>query len=205
MNSFKPADGGFATLQRLVPKGKPMERCELCAAELSESHRHLVEPATRKIVCACRGCALLLVGCHHGRFRLISQRVERLSEFRLSDAQWEDLRLPINLAFFFRSAPSGRPLAIYPSPAGPMESLLPLEAWSELELQNPLLRELESDVEALLVNRIGTARSYYRVPIDECYKLVGLLRMKWHGLSGGTEVWQAIGGFFEALEKKAAS
>ena len=33
---------------------------------------------------------------------------------------------------------------------------------------------------------------YYIVPIDECYRLVGLIRMHWRGLSGGTEVWKEI-------------
>jgi hypothetical protein len=67
---------------------------------------------------------------------------------------------------------------------------------------------MESDVEALLVNRVGHARGftapeYYVLPIDECYKLVGLIRAKLHGLSGGTEVWQQIGGFFDGLKRRA--
>jgi hypothetical protein len=80
-----------------------------------------------------------------------------------------------------------------------MESLLALEAWRELECANPVLRALQPDVEALLVNRMEPARDHYRVPIDRCYHLVGLLRTKWHGLSGGVEVWQAIGEFFARL------
>ena len=43
----------------------------------------------------------------------------------------------------------------------------------------------EPDVEALLVNRVGAVREYFIVPIDECYKLVGLIRLHWRGLSGG--------------------
>ena len=43
---------------------------------------------------------------------------------------------------------------------------------------------MEDDVEALLVNRIGHARGfsnpeYYLAPIDECFKLVGLIRSRW--------------------------
>ena len=49
-----------------------------------------------------------------------------------------------------------------------------------------MLAELEPDVEALLVNRMKGERAYYRAPIDECFKLVGLIRMHWRGLSGGT-------------------
>jgi len=32
---------------------------------------------------------------------------------------------------------------------------------------------------------------------------VGLIRLQWRGLSGGTEVWQAIGNFFTALRQRA--
>jgi hypothetical protein len=62
---------------------------------------------------------------------------------------------------------------------------------------------LEPDVEALLVNRIGDARECYRVGVDECYRLAGLIRTNWHGLSGGSEVWAAIARFFEALRRRS--
>jgi hypothetical protein len=73
---------------------------------------------------------------------------------------------------------------------------------------NPALNEMESDVEALLVNRLGYSRGYsapeyYQLPIDECYKLVGLIRAHWSGLSGGSEVWQHIGEFFRSIQKRA--
>ncbi len=116
--------------------------------------------------------------------------------------------IPISMAFFFRSTPDARVVAFYPSPAGATESLLPLETWKDIEDANPILKGIESDVEALLVNRVGHARGfsapeYYVLPIDECYKLVGLIRAKWHGLSGGTEVWQEIAHFFDALKQRA--
>jgi hypothetical protein len=41
------------------------------------------------------------------------------------------------------------------------------------------------------------------LPIDECYKLVGLIRMHWKGLSGGTEVWRELGEFFTNLKARA--
>jgi hypothetical protein len=47
-------------------------------------------------------------------------------------------------------------------------------------------------VEALLVNRIQGARDYFIVPIDECYKLTGIIRRYWSGISGGDEVWEQI-------------
>ena len=66
----------------------------------------------------------------------------------MSDEQWENLHLPINLAFFYRSSPAQRVIAMFPSPAGATESLLTLESWKELAAENPVLDEMESDVEA---------------------------------------------------------
>jgi hypothetical protein len=190
-------------LRRFARPRPPEERCELCSSPLSPDHEHLVEPATRQLLCACTPCAILFSNREGARFRRVPRRVEALTEFQLSDAQWEALHLPISLAFFFRSTPASRVLAFYPSPAGPMESLLSLEAWQELEAENPVLRELEADVEALLVNRVGELREYFRVPIDECYKLVGLLRSQWRGLSGGSEVWDGIRHYFDQLRDRA--
>ena len=130
--------------------------------------------------------------------------IQFLPEFRLTDVQWDELHLPISLAFFFHSSTAGRVVAAYPSPAGATESLLTLEAWHELEGENPILREMEPDVEALLVNRVGAAREHYRVPIDECYRLVGLIRTNWRGLSGGAEVWAEIQRFFTRLNDKSS-
>jgi hypothetical protein len=138
-----------------------------------------------------------------GRYRRVPVRVQFLPEFSMTDAQWDELLIPINLAFFFHSSSSGRVVAVYPSPAGATESLLTLEAWRELEDENPILRELETDVEALLVNRVGQAREFYRVSIDECYKLVGLIRTSWRGLSGGSLAWETIGQFFASLKARS--
>ena len=89
--------------------------------------------------------------------------------------------------------------AFYPSPAGPTESLLELEAWTELEADNPVLAELEPDVEALLVSRARDMREHWLVPIDDCYELVGLIRSRWRGFGGGEEVWAEIDRFFDDL------
>jgi hypothetical protein len=198
----RPASG-FAAVRRLMQPRAELERCELCGLELPPEHPHLIEPATRRLACSCEACALLFSGGHSGRFRRVPRRVEYWEDCQLSDAQWEALRLPIQLAFFFQSSTAGRVVALYPSPAGAVESLLSLEAWQEIEQANPVLRQLGPDVEALLVYRVGNAREHYRAPIDECYKLVGLIRSHWRGLSGGTEVWQEIGRFFAGLKARA--
>jgi hypothetical protein len=141
-----------------------------------------------------------------------------LSDFRLTDVQWEGLQLPINLAFFLHRPPhpqllvpspeagargEGRVVALYPSPAGATEALPPPDAWQSLVEDNPSLGELQPDVEALLVNRLGAEPEHYIVGIDQCYALVGLIRTYWRGLSGGPAVWAEIARFFTELKQRS--
>ncbi|MGH9839786.1 MAG: DUF5947 family protein [Blastocatellia bacterium] len=199
----------FAALRRFVRERAPVERCELCSAELAADHQHMIEPASRKLVCACDACSILFSN-QTSKYRRVPRRIRFLRDFRLTDAQWESLLIPINMAFFFQSVPAGKVISLYPSPAGATESLLALESWEEIVRENTILAEMEPDVEALLVNRINRERTqaaaeYYLVPIDECYKLVGLIRANWRGLSGGAEVWQEIGLFFAELKRRAGA
>jgi hypothetical protein len=177
----------------------------MCSKELASSHQHLLEPLSRKLMCACDACAILFDSQGQTKYKRVPRRIRFLEDFQLTDGQWDGLMMPINMAFFFQSTPHGRVIALYPSPAGATESLLSFGTWDEIERENPVLREMEADVEALLVNRIGHSRGfaepeYYVVPIDECFKLVGLIRSRWQGLSGGTEVWQEIAQFFSSLK-----
>jgi hypothetical protein len=151
---------------------------------------------------------MLFTGRDGSKYQRVPRQVRLLANFQMTDAEWDSLMIPINLAFFFRNGLDSRVSALYPSPAGATESLLPLAAWNNIVQANPVLQELESDVEALLVNRVGQARGnapaeYYIVPIDACYRLVGLIRLNWKGFSGGTEVWQEIGKFFSDLRSEA--
>jgi hypothetical protein len=210
MGAFEPGqehENAFGALRQFVRRKRNVERCELCAAEVAAEHPHLIEPASRKLLCTCNACAILFSGMGM-KYKRVPRRVLALADFHLSDGQWESLMVPISMAFFYRSTPDKRVVAFYPSPAGATESMLPLETWNEIEDANPVLKEMEPDVEALLANRVGHARGvaapeYYVLPIDECYKLVGLIRANWKGLSGGTEVWQEIGQFFGGLKQKA--
>jgi hypothetical protein len=179
------------------------ERCELCSAELPPTHRHLFEMTKREVVCACDPCAMRFHDVVGGRFKLVPRDARALPNFKLSDAQWENLSLPIDLAFFFFNSLPGKMTDMYPGPAGATESLLPLTAWATLVADNPLLGQLEPDVEALLVNRVGSSRDYFVAPIDACYELVGLIRMHWRGLSGGDAVWREIASFFSRLQENA--
>jgi hypothetical protein len=183
------------------------ELCELCSEPIPPEHRHLLNVSTREIMCTCRACSILFYqeAASEGKYRIIPDRHLFLEDFEMSDAQWESLRIPVDMAFFFYSKPAERVVAFYPSPMGPTESLLKLGAWEELEKANPVLKGMERDVEALLVNRARGAREHFLVPMDKCYSLVGLIRMHWRGFSGGQEVWEEIGRFFEELRRHSKS
>lgn len=211
----RTAGTAFSTLRRLArqpsdveaarPTSAPSEHCELCGEPIPPAHRHLVESIRRELKCVCQACSILFSreAASQGKYLLVPDRRLYLADFQLDDAQWAGLQIPVGLAFFFHSTPAGNPVAIYPSPLGPTESLLDLNTWGELEARNPVLCGMKPDVEALLVNRARDAREHFLVPIDECYRLVGLVRQHWRGLGGGQEIWRELAAFFAALRQRS--
>ncbi len=191
-------------LRQFARRSSTAERCELCSAELSSVHQHLLDPKTRQVICSCDACAVLFCGQNGAHYLRVPRRVRSLYDFQMSDLQWESLMIPINLAFFYRDSAADRVIAMYPSPAGAIESLLNLESWTEIAAGHTALQKMEADVETFLVNRVGGDAEYYIVPIDECYRLIGLIRMHWRGLSGGGEVWKEIHHFFSDLRARSA-
>jgi hypothetical protein len=209
MDQIRETPDGFESLRQFARRPRrQVEQCEMCSAELRTEHPHLIDLTQRRMHCACDACAMLFSGRAGTKYRRVPRDIRLLSNFQISDAEWDSLLIPINLAFFFQNSVDSRVSALYPSPAGATESLLPLEAWTSIVQSNPILNKMEPDVEAFLVNRVGLARrvsaaEYYIVPIDACYKLVGLIRIHWRGLSGGTEVWKEIADFFTQLRTRA--
>lgn len=182
------------------------ERCELCGTPVSPSgHRHLLDRTARELRCACRPCALLFdrTGAGGGNYQLVPDRRWHVRDFALDDAAWASLRIPVEMAFFFHDSAVARVVGFYPSPAGAVESLLDLATWAELERGNPVLARLAPDVEALLVNRARGARDHWLVPVDDCYRLVALIRTRWKGLAGGPQVWHDLTRFFADLGGRA--
>lgn len=186
-------------------QSEAQEHCELCGEPIPAEHRHVLDLSTRDLRCACRPCSLLFdrPGAGGGHYRIIPERRLRLTGFELADPLWEELRIPVEMAFFFHSSAAERVVAFYPGPMGATESLLEFSAWEAIESANTVLAGMEPDVEALLVNRARGARNSYLVPIDDCYGLVGLIRTRWRGLTGGKDVWEEIGRFFAALDRRS--
>jgi hypothetical protein len=66
-----------------------------------------------------------------------------------------------------------------------------------------VLRDLEPDAEALIVNRMADPPMFAIAPIDRCYMLVGLVKASWEGISGGSGVERAIERYFDELRAVA--
>lgn len=206
----------FGILRRVMqPRRRPAagEACEMCGESVPTEHNHVASITERRLLCACRACYLLFTrpGAGGRRLRAVPERYRAPTSFAFSDAQWDELAIPVGLAFFFRQSdpddPEAPPAAVayYPSPAGATESLLDLGAWLEISAANPELADVEADVEAVLVRRRGPGVfTCLIVPIDACYHLVGLVRQHWTGLQGGDEVWERIEAYLAELERRAA-
>lgn len=178
--------------------------CDLCARPIEENHRHLVDTQHRELRCVCRACAVLFDqrAAGGGHYRLVPERVWRLEAFDFPQSLWQAFAVPVDMAFFFVSSTAGGVVAFYPGPMGATESRLGLDRWPELQHANPVLDEIEPDVEALLVNRVNGAEEYWLVPVDVCYQLVAVMRTRWKGFAGGPDVWNALTSFFDALRER---
>ena len=202
----------LAVLQRIRrsrPRDIPRagEVCELCSEIIPDEHGHLVDLEARNLLCACKGCYLLFLseGAGGTHFKSVPDRYLDFSDIQLSPAQWDNLQIPVSVAFFFLNSSLGRVAAFYPGPAGATESELPLETWSEVSAANPRLGTLQPDVEAFLVRARGNqgGTECYIVPIDVCYELVGHLRRMWRGFDGGAEANAKLDAFFGDIKAKA--
>ncbi|HSK57644.1 MAG TPA: DUF5947 family protein [Actinomycetospora sp.] len=200
----------FLTPRADTAPAPAVERCELCAAEVAPDHPHLVDVAGRALKCACRPCALLFVDRTREMagtaYRTVPDRYLHDPEFTLTDEWWDALQIPVGMAFFLRSTrepADGAVVVCYPSPAGATESELDLSAFVDGVGAGRLGAVLEPDVEALLVRHDETRSECLLVPVDACYRLVGLVRRYWRGFDGGADAWRHIDRFFDDARARA--
>jgi hypothetical protein len=194
-------DGALARLIRSAADATAAaeaERCDLCAAPLPEEHAHLYATADQEVRCACGPCSVLFAdgGGGEGRHRLVPRR-----RIRLDRVDTEVLGVPVGLVFFVPRA-DGTVTAEGPSPAGAMRWEVDAAAWQRMVAACPRLASMEPDVEALLVNTVHGLDHHWIVPVDDCYRMVAVVRREWRGLSGGGRVWPAVERFFEDLTER---
>jgi hypothetical protein len=192
---------GSQPLRQASTAAAAEEQCDLCGKPIDHDHRHLLHLVDRRILCTCESCLALRGG--DAELAPTGTRTLWLDDFDLPDEIWASFGVPIGLAFFIDSSVTGGVAALYPSPAGATESEIETETWNRLRTQNPVLMGLEPDAEALIVNRMVDPPQHAIAPIDECYRLVGLVKVNWEGISGGAGLERAIGGFFDELREKA--
>lgn len=206
--------GGLASLRRFLaePSAPPPARevCELCATPVPPEHPHLVQVTDRRMVCACGPCGFLFSTPGAAAYRRVPDRVLTDPGTTVPDGVWDALRIPVGIAFFLHNSVRGTVVACYPGPAGATESELDLDAFASGIGAGRLAAQLEPDVEALLVRRAGAGRTggdgeCLLVPVDACYRLVGLVRQRWRGFDGGGEAWAAIDAFFAELRGRAVA
>ena len=187
---------------REMPDGpQPIEAdCDLCGTSMPEDHRHLLELEERRIVCVCESCWALRSGeaqycppargsscsttstCPTSCGRGCASRSAWPSSFARTTASWRSTR-----------APPARP-----SPSSE------LEAWDELVGRNGVVGDIERDSEALVVDKLNDGIQAAIVPTDEAYRMVGLVKANWQGISGGQGVPAAVAGFFDELRARVA-
>jgi hypothetical protein len=198
------------------PTPGAQERCEMCAVDIGDRHQHVVDLVGRGLLCTCRPCYLLFTAEDAAlRYRAVPDRYLSFPGFALFAGQWDELEIPVGLAFFFVNSVLGRTVAFYPGPAGATESELPLGAWDGVVAANPELGLLRPDVEALIIampdprtggrdQDPGRAECFL-LPIDRCYELVGSLRRVWRGFDGGQEARAVLDAFFADLAARSTA
>ena len=203
----RPARASSAGSAPPGPRAGADERCEMCAEPIGEQHQHVVDLDSRALMCTCRPCYLLFTAEDAElRYRAVPDRYLSFPDVALDAGQWDELEIPVGLAFFFDNSVLGRTVAFYPGPAGATESELPLGAWDRVVDAHPALRTLAPDVEALIVrmpDRTAPDGACFLVPIDGCYELVGALRRVWRGFDGGQEARALLDAFFAELAARS--
>jgi len=195
-----------------------VERCGLCTAVVSAVHRHVLDGLDGSVMCACPACALLFgerasrTYKHSARETAGGDRYHLIprGRTRLADIATDALNVPVGLAFFVRQA-DGQVLAHYPSPLGTTQSQVDPDAWRDLERGSPPIEAMKPRVEAYLVRISGApglsalaARpgrdEHWIVPVDDCFRLVAVIRRHWTGMAGGSDVWREVARFFADLD-----
>ncbi|MGH9413873.1 MAG: DUF5947 family protein [Terriglobales bacterium] len=181
----------MAALQRLrrTPAANPeATRCEFCAQPLAPRHEHVITVDAGTVQCACIACALLFD--REGQpLRRLPRDARFLAGFDLEPLEWAALAIPVKLAFLTGLE------AHYPSPGGLVTAAIEREVWDDIGSRHTELQSIRPGLEALLVNYLEQPHQLFIAPLDQCYRLAGLVRSAWTGFSGGPDVGRIIRAF----------
>ncbi|MEU2714345.1 DUF5947 family protein [Streptomyces sp. NPDC007205] len=188
-------DGALARVVRSAAERAGPERCDLCASPVPDEHRHMYDTGREQVLCACPACAVLFAGAGAGggQYLLVPRR-----RVRLDPVDTGPLGVPVGLVFFVPRA-DGTVTAQGPSPAGAMRWEVDAARWQQMCGAVPQLATVAPEVEALLVNTVRGLDHHWIVPVDDCLRMVALVRREWRGLAGGGRVWPAVEQFFTEL------
>lgn len=195
-----PSGNGLASLRRFAAQSPAVERCGGCGAPLPEAHEHVLADDD-DVRCACGPCA------EHGR--RVPPRADRLDPGAVPDGVVDALDVPIGLFWLLAPTAARGPLAVWPSPGGPVRAPIAPARWEEAAAASPALAALAPEVEALLVDRLELVRGagqreVWRVSVDRCHELAGVVRAAWRGLSGGPALRDAVEAFRDRLRAEAS-
>ncbi|MEO6700167.1 MAG: DUF5947 family protein, partial [Jatrophihabitantaceae bacterium] len=164
--------GAISLLQRIAasrPARPDHQRCEMCGEPIADEHGHVVNLASRNLMCTCRPCTLLFAYDQAQlRYRAVPRDYRRMAGLGLPASLWSELQIPVGLAFLFYNSSLQRTVAFYPGPAGATESELPVSSWQQVLASHPALATVRDDVEAVLLRADGAGPTSEPDRID-CY------------------------------------
>ena len=127
------------------PAAEPQERCELCGEPIAAEHRHLARPRRRASCCARAARARCCSTGRRGRRALPARPATAGCGSTASSSTTRpgsELRIPVDMAFFFHSTPAERVRRLLPEPDGRRPSRCSSSRRGrELEAANPVLRD----------------------------------------------------------------
>ena len=180
-------------------------------------------PRERALRCACRPCSLLFSeeragvdGAFVAGYRTVPDRYRRDPDFTLTDAGLGrpadpglDGVLPPRLHARRRPSPATRARQAPPrASSASSRSTRASARRGSPRCCSPTSRPCwcGDPATARRISRVQLrprVSECFLVPIDACYRLVGLVRTTWKGFDGGAAAWAAIDGFFDDVRGRA--
>ena len=207
-----------------APRDDGEEHCEFCATGIPSGHGHVADLEQSSLACACRACYLLFTaspgrlgprpgsgtpGASPRRGSALPLGPGPLPAAtrpgRCPPLEWDELQIPVGLAFFLNSSERGAwaastrarpapPNAPWTWPRG--SAWRPrIRCWAR---RNPTWRPC-----CCAATADASEAEYFIVPIDVCYELAGRMRMLWKGFDGGSEARASIDEFLAGVRQRA--